>query len=302
MAFHPEKGWAITIADAAAAVLPDTPLDIRARSVGATFYDTQGHVMYPMLPSSISEDTASLLPGCARLGITLMVQTGEFVASIITVAESYTYETIEGHPLLEGKEPHAWIEHAMIQYNTAVARLLRSTSRGILRTQSPGDAADLAHWESIDPMLRFLAMESATYTHADPSIDQSHASLGIDAYCHASSPLRRYADLINQRCLHSILGMNEYGHETDDTLPDHLNLRMKENRRFSRDILFLENVIPGRIHHIQVRWLSDTQVWVPEWKRILRIRHTPTEKGSHIAIFCDPSKRNWKQRILTAEP
>ena len=298
MAFHPEKGWAITIADAAAAVLPDTPTDIRAKSIGATFYDTHGTVVHPMLPSYISEDTSSLLPGCARLGITLM-ESGEFVLSRITVAESYTYESIEGNPLLEGAEPHAWIEQAMIRYNTAVAQLLRKHSTGILRTQSAGDADKMAHWSSIDPALRFMAMEAASYVCANPLEIQSHASLNLEAYCHASSPLRRYADLVNQRCLKHILCGDIQN--TDTLLPEHLNQRMKANRRYSRDILFLEKVIPGRIHIIDVVWLSDTQVWVSDWKRILRIRHIPTVQSPSIAIFCDPTKRNWKQRILTAE-
>lgn len=306
MAFHPEKGWAITIADAAAAVLPDTPVDLRAKSIGATFYDLNGTVVHPMLPPSISENTSSLLPGCARMGITLLVDSGTFFLSRITVAESYTYDSIQGHPLLDGAEPHEWIEHAMIRYNTAVARVLRQHSLGILRTQTPGDSAAMAHWSAIDPALKCIAMEAATYVSANPGEDQSHASLGLDAYCHASSPLRRYADLVNQRCLKQILS-GETTTVLDTTLPAHLNQRMKANRRYSRDLLFLEKVTPGRIHLIDVVWLSDTQVWVPEWKRILKVRHTPlsvsvqTHAQTKLAIFCDPTKRNWKQRILTAE-
>jgi exoribonuclease R len=299
MAFHPEKGWAITIADAAAAVLPNTPIDDRAKSIGATFYDLNGVVVQPMLPASISEGTSSLIPGSPRLGITLMVDSGIFVLSLITVAESYTYDSVLGHPLLEGAEPHEWIEHAMIRYNTAVARLLREHSTGILRTQTQGDAEAMAHWSSIDPALKFMAMEAASYECANPLMEQSHSSLGLEAYCHASSPLRRYADLVNQRCLKHILSGTAV--PVDTILPTHLNQRMKANRRYSRDLLFLEKITPGRIHMISVVWLSDTQVWVPEWKRILRINHVPSEKKPCISIFCDPTKRNWKQRILTAE-
>ena len=301
MAFHPTKGWAITIADAAAAVHPDTSIDELAKAVGSTFYDLNGSVVHSMLPSSISEDTSSLLPGTPRMGITLMVDSGEFVLSRITVAESYTYESVVGHPLLQGAEPHEWIERAMIQYNTAVAKLLHKHSTGILRTQSPGDAADIQHWMTIDPALKFMAMEAASYVCAEATTEQPHASLGIGEYCHASSPLRRYADLVNQRCLKRILAGNI--DSVDTMLPIHLNQRTKANRRYSRDLLFLEKVIPGRIHTIDVVWLSDQQVWVPEWKRILRVRHIPSAQNprpSSIAIFCDPTKRNWKQRILTA--
>jgi hypothetical protein len=154
---------------------------------------------------------------------------------------------------------------------------------------------------TIDPALKFMAMEAASYVCAEATTEQPHASLGIGEYCHASSPLRRYADLVNQRCLKRILAGNI--DSVDTMLPIHLNQRTKANRRYSRDLLFLEKVIPGRIHTIDVVWLSDQQVWVPEWKRILRVRHIPSAQNprpSSIAIFCDPTKRNWKQRILTA--
>lgn len=300
MAFHPEKGWAITIADAAAVVLPGSPIDVRAKAIGATFYDLNGVVLHPMLPPSISEEMSSLLPGSERLGITYMVDNDTFVMSRITVAESYTYESVVGHPLLEGAEPHAWIERAMIRYNAAAARLLRKHSVGILRTQSPGDAAAVAHWSSIDPALHVLAMEAAEYVCADSRVEQPHASLQLDAYCHASSPLRRYADLVNQRCLTQILCPLSPSNEDTGVTPAHLNQRMKANRRYSRDLLFLEKVAPGRIHTIGIVPVSDTLVWVPDWKRLLRVRHPLSPTASSIAIFCDPTKRNWKQRILTA--
>jgi hypothetical protein len=46
--------------------------------------------------------------------------------------------------------------------------------------------------------------------------------------------------------------------------------------------------------------VSPTHVWVPLWSRLLRLRHVPTEPPTRIAIFCDPTKRNWTRRILTA--
>jgi len=58
-------------------------------------------------------------------------------------------------------------------------------------------------------------------------------------------------------------------------------------------------------------WISADQFWVPEWKRIVRAKHLrPVTVGTdgvstpvvrdRVAIFCDPTKRNWKNRVLTA--
>ena len=287
MAWNPTlKTWCITIADVAAAVAPDSEIDRRACSIGASFYVLNGRVMLPMLPAQISEDSASLLPGKRRKGITLL--SGKFVMSWITVAESYTYDTFVGTE----EDPHMWIEKAMIQYNSEAARVLKEAGCGILRTQTAGPK-----WSITDPALAFLAMEAAEYEHVDPAKEQTHASLGL--YCHASSPLRRYADLVNQRCLKQILRSSS---SASIEVAEHLNARMKANRRFTRDLTFLEYVTPGRVHTIDVTWLSDSEVWVPAWKRILRLRHSQLERTPQITIFCDPMKRNWKQRVLTAPP
>ena len=135
---------------------------------------------------------------------------------------------------------------------------------------------------------------------ADKTKEQGHASLGLAAYCHASSPLRRYADLVNQRILKALI----LGLPVDSiTDPDHLNQRSKANKRWTRDLTFLSLVTPGRVHTVAVLWISATQVWIPAWRRIIRLRHeedrAPGQRG-HIQIFCDPTRRNWKRRILTS--
>lgn len=308
MAWHPTRGWAITIADASSAVPEDSPLDLQARIRGSTFYDLEGRVVIPMLPPNISEESASLLPGEARRGVTYFMDTQTFALSWITVAHSYTYESFPTsiYGITPEKDPHDWIADMMILYNTAAANILRQQSAGLLRVQKPADADAVKHWTTVDPSLRFLAMESATYEVNDPHKEQGHASMGLDAYCHASSPLRRYADLLNQRVLkHSILRTSPPSGNQGVHSAIHLNERQKANRCWTRDLTFLQHVTPGKVHVIDVQWLSDQQVWVPAWKRVLRIRHTPTEPmgaGTYeqIQIFCDPTKRNWKQRILTA--
>jgi len=328
IAYNRETGeTAITIADAAAFVTPGSELDKSACAIGATFYDLNGKVLLPMLPSSVSEEAASLCPGQRRRGITLIIdREGKetFVLSWITVQHSFTYESFEDEindqatltNVLTGSElspfdPHKVIETLMIRYNTAVARKLVELKAGLLRVQAAADAAKISHWTAIDPRLSVLANEAAAYmpTEDGENEGQVHASIG-SVYCHASSPLRRYADLVNQRVIKA--GMLDRTVALDEALDLHLNHRTKANRRWARDLTFLTKVTPGRIHHIDVLWISDDQVWVPEWKRIIRVSHErPVSVGSDglgfnivedkIAIFCDPSKRNWKARVLTAE-
>lgn len=341
IAFHPDTGrWAITIADAAAAVPDGCAADTLARAIGSTFYDAEGRIVLPMLPPALSEGSASLLPGERRRGISLVwkpttveeltglagLEDPVFVSSWITVGHSFTYETFASsrfaHETLgvscegpvrqldlsapaaaasvaaSGQLPlsaHDWIAALMIRYNAAAAQVLKIAGRGgVLRVQPPALAEKVAGWPRA---LQHLAAEAAVYVPASSEAD-GHTGLGLAAYTHASSPLRRYADLINQRALFS----KEY--VSADT--EHLNARAKANKRWSRDMTFLTHITPGRVFHVDVVFVSADKVWVPAWQRLLRLRHTPAapvEPGTAgtIAVYCDATKRNWKQRILTAD-
>lgn len=300
------KVWAITIADVAASIPVKSSIDCTAAEIGSTFYSLEGQVLRPMLPATISEGSASLIPGQRRRGLTLFIDpdgTERFGLTWITVDNSFTYDSFVGSALafdLEiSREPHAWIESLMIRYNRAVADRFKMAATGILRVQPAASADKIAAWAAISPEL---ANEAAIYEVASTeSQDQAHASLGLAAYCHASSPLRRYADLVNQRVLKALLKGQQL--LVDPDLIEKLNSRGKANKRWGRDLTFLTHVVPGRVHEIAVVWASADQVWVPTWKRLIRIRHDevhePGYKGM-IQIFCDPTKRNWTRRILTA--
>jgi len=191
----------------------------------------------------------------------------------------------------------------MIRYNTAAATIFKTAGRGLLRTQKATD--DAAGWAAIDPDLASLANEAATYEIADSTgaKEQGHASLGLAAYCHASSPLRRYADLVNQRILKALICGSLSVASIDEEQADHLNQRTKANRRWTRDLTFLNLVTPGKVHSVAVTWISPSNVWIPEWRRIISLRHEEVHPAGYkgtIQIFCDPTKRNWKRRILTA--
>lgn len=305
IAYHPETNtWAVIIADAAAAVPAESPANNIACGIGQTFYEENGSVVRPMLSRSLSEDTASLLPGQRRRGVALIGT--RFALVWVTVEHSFTYESFPQSDVaamlgLSSLEPHDWIAQQMIHYNSAAGRLFKEYAAGILRTQAPSDAAAVASWKQVSPELAHMANEAATYANACKDADQGHAGLDIEAYAHASSPLRRYADLHNQRVLKALLRRDSP--PTDEFLPTHLNDRQRANRRWSRDQHFLDTVTPGQIHTIDVVWVDASRVWVPTWRRLLRLRHEDVrEPGTmdRIQIFCDPTRRNWRQRILTA--
>ena len=296
LAFHPATGrWATTIADVAAIVPDDSELDMRAAAIGATFYDAEGRVVVPMLPPTLSEGSASLLPGKRRRGLTLL--DGQFVPTWITVNHSFTYDTfptsaLAGELGLQGCDAHVLVEEAMLEYNRAAAGALKAAGVGFLRVQKEADAAAIAEWP---PALRFLGMEAATYESVSPSTAQEHAGLG-GLYCHASSPLRRYVDLVNQRLL------KEQPASVGGLGAEHLNARATANRRWSRDVWFLNCVLPGSVQMVTATWLGGGRVWIPEWRRILRLRHEEERavgESAIIKVFCDPTRRNWKQRVLT---
>jgi exoribonuclease R len=331
IAFHPDTGrWAITIADVAAAVPVGSQMDIRAKMLGATFYDARGSVIVPMLPPVLSEGAASLLPGQKRRGISLVwhPSTTEelvgfadivdltrpdpvFVSSWITVEHSFTYESFTASAFARDTlglsceavrdhlplDSHEWIASLMIRYNAAAARVLKTAGRscGVLRIQPQAKAEKVASWA---PEFQHLAAEAAVYVAVGTEeANVGHASLRIAAYTHASSPLRRYADLVNQRAL--------FTDAATATIVDHLNKRAKANKRWSRDITFLTHVLPGRIYEVDVVFVTADRVWVPTWKQMLRLRHIPlvpvaAGTASRISVYCDPTRRNWKRRVLTA--
>jgi exoribonuclease R len=322
LAFHPATGrWAITIADAAAAVPAGHEIDRAAAAIGATFYDLEGRPVRPMLPPAISEGTASLLPGQRRRGLSYIYHPNAPVRfpntwslSWITVQHSFSYESFPGSPLaahlgLSSRDPHELIEQQMVLYNAAAAAKLQTygANSGLLRVQGPTLAASVALWP---PALAHMAREAATYEPVDPDRPdgQAHTSLDLSAYAHASSPLRRYADLVNQRALREIIMTGEIPATLRATqaLAEHLNNRTQANRRWTRDLTFLAHVTPGTVHYIRVTWISPTHVWVPTWSRLLRLRHEIPEPApvpgteGFIQIFCDLTKRSWRRRVLTA--
>jgi|SRR5579875_61936 len=109
------------------------------------------------------------------------------------------------------------VSELMILTNTAAARYLReSYGRGVFRNHLVPDVAMAQMRKALTAGdLRKVATIRRQHAYHLPraiyaATCDGHTGLGVDAYTHATSPLRRYADLVNQRIL------------LDGTVPDDL--------------------------------------------------------------------------------
>jgi hypothetical protein len=111
----------------------------------------------------------------------------------------------------------------------------------------------------------------------------------LEAYCHVSSPLRRYADLVNQRKLLASLGFlgGDVGVERDvfgeeRALAMALNARAKEIKRFERELWYSQHLclegptVPERACVVSWKLTGDKEaklkVYVPAWRRMVSLR------------------------------
>ena len=306
----------ITIADVDERVSSGSHADNYAALQGQTVYKN-GKAIQPMLPYELSENRCSLQPGVLRPGISLVltfdpltnvIYRMEWKTTCVFNKKAYDYDTFKEigkrdginievlQILAEGilgektDDPHKWIEAFMLKYNLEAARILRINEEGILRKHSGVDEEKWKTYIALNKDLGFLASSAALYCKGnDPN--PIHVGIG-SVYCHASSPIRRYADLVNQRIIKdAITGCGIY------TIPDieWLNKRQKDIKRYERDSFFLQNLGKGKIHAI----VLGKKIWVEEWKRLVSWKND-LEPGTRVTLdyFVNPNVRHWKERIV----
>jgi len=242
----------VHIADVASRITPDSALYEWARARASSAYNsgvygdddvTTGGSSVPMLPPELAHDELSLNQDADRNCVTLWLEidcAGEpkvlSEAHELTVArnrEKTTYEAMgaadastdlgAARELLKqlsgDAEPEDLIAWAMIRYNAYFGGLLAARKQwpgGVLRAQrEPKTAAVYA---------------PATAEHV------GHASLGLAHYAHCSSPIRRFADLVNQLCLFG----GGAGPGWGDAQLEALNLRVSEVARYHASVDAME--------------------------------------------------------------
>jgi len=148
---------------------------------------------------------------------------------------------------------------------------------GIVRRHS---APERERWETYRkhvPELEKLAYTSAEYCLAEET-ETYHFGLDTDCYAHASSPIRRYADLVNQRILKIHIRQLKERFIVPQAMIE-MNKREKVIRRFARDIDFLEAIREDRplsVKGIIVECISleetneyKIRIYVPVWRRMI---------------------------------
>ena len=317
----------IHIADVASWLVLNPKLHAKAAEIGQTYYK-DGVAVKPMFPDHLSEGLFSLLPGQERRAWTL-----SFVWDTVTkkpptmlawsletlrVAESYTYETIYNSPHaallrditsgLAGRDvtdSHEWIEQFMLLYNKEVARILKEDRKGILRRHAGKDMTRYANMEALGLPAHKLAMHGGEYC-LPTELDTMHWGLNASAYCHASSPIRRWADCINQIALREEIIGYTISPPTQEKITA-LNERAKRAKAFERDILFARVLLRGPtdipLHGVVVEvHPTKTKLWVADWGRMITSRQSAEGfvPGDRVQIkyFADPTQRSWKRRIV----
>ena len=298
----------ISITDIASAIHVNSSLDLYAKQVGQSLYPT-GQAPKHMLPPSIGIQELSLLPGkernCISLSIYWSIKLGvtgtKWALTKVKVDKAYTYKEAQqdigcnmttlwnivntiGKPVKTSEE---WVETLMIYYNKEAGRLLKKHATGILRNHTQPEQAKLERWAYISPELEKLAYSSAEYVPAD--IESKHWGLDIAEYAHASSPLRRYADLQNQRALIAIL-KGEPIPVLDPFLCKQLNILQKDAKSFERDEFFLCSLASTTQNETTATLVEIDQVkqvlhfWVAKWNRIIRVKTTLESNDSQLHL------------------
>lgn len=331
-------GVAIHIADVAAWIPAGSPLDQEAAARATSFYSPNGVAVAPMLPRALGEDCASLLPGPPRPTVSFLfswipgtppdLTKGRFHETMAATTLSYTYEQASNKAETDSwldllcrlcsdlgrpsSDPHVWIETMMRLYNTEAGKVCRTVGAGILRRSKGKNAEKLAALEPLleeYPELARLSESSAEFCPAS-AVETRHVGIGTEAYAYASSPLRRYADLVNQRILKEWVRNQRAAPVAEDLIRE-LNRREKQAKTFSRDLFFLMALAGSSDQEskdgLVLDWNPDIRrlaIWVPAWNRRIKAR-VPADAwlpkpGSCVALtwYEDRGKPNWKERIV----
>ncbi len=256
-------GYAVytAIADVPALVLYKTAVDREAYERGSTFYMGKDHTVH-MLPSTLSTHKASLIAGHNRPAMIIKqmldwegrLTSFDVFAGVIRSRTQFSYGQF--YDLLERDDPRfrvinnvhqmrrkngenkeleallkesperysskSLIETLMVQSNSLMAKFLDASGVPFLsRNLEPRDI----HNPRFIPRAFYAAFQTG------------HAQLGLLYYAHITSPIRRYADIINMRALHRALGTPGIGLSDEEmTNMDQIAAYLNNRRTLERDV------------------------------------------------------------------
>ena len=142
------------------------------------------------------------------------------------------------------------IEIFMILVNNYTGNFLQNhKKKGVLRTQSNEDSEnEIIDLNNIPLYAKDFLNHSANYKIINDNDNNNHFSLGINNYCHISSPMRRFIDLINHLILYDI----DYINKIDINL---INDIIKKQKKISNaydliNFLNIDNVMKACVLNI----------------------------------------------------
>ena len=313
---------AISIADVAAFVSLNPELRF-AEKIGQTLY-SEGYAIRPLFPYKFSENLFSLLPGEERFTLTLFAKWDpgsgtlygfQFKECILRNWASYTYENCYSCTELnmevlkdicssigeDSHDSHKWIECLMILYNCQAAAILKEKDAGLLRSHGAPEKDQLLKMESLGLPAKQLAYPAAIY--ATTQEDTGHWGLATSGprmqgmhkscYCHASSPIRRYADILNQEVLKGVLQGNYKKYALT------LNTLNKKAKAYERDKNFIECILGSQPQPIEGIIVDSKRIYIVPWKHMIKTEHGFTEgEKVWVGFFPGVTNRSWKRRVV----
>jgi exoribonuclease-2 len=205
----------------------------------------------------------------------------------------------DGRPIVKIRRPETDGDHviaeAAVLYNRAVADVLAEAgATAIFRSQGPLDE----ELPPPDDPLRVIRSRRAL-PPADASTEPSrHHGVAADRYVMATSPIRRYVDLIHQRQLVAVMAGETPPHDLGEV--EAALEEMRDRDRAARNVetdrfgywlgRYLEARTGEVLHGLVSRTMAAGRigVWVDEILRELTLRlpkgHDPVREGDPIAV------------------
>ena len=298
-----ENKLIISIADVSAWVSAN-PWMRKAEYMGTSLYQN-GKCVKPMFPKMMSEELMSLVEGEERLAYSLIINfneciTYEFAETIVKVNKSHTYDSFYNDSIyaklkeyvyalsgIETDNTHKYVEILMLYYNTKAGEALKQKNVGILRNQKGVNLEMAKLFDTFSDNYNYLCFESAKYCL--PSENTAHNQLNVENYAHASSPIRRYVDIINQFALKNIF--------IDYQCIDRFNTIQKLSKNYERDLIYIDlyknkKILSGIV-------LNSEKIFVVELKKIVSLKNSFEKEASvNLSYYMNPQGIKWKEKIL----
>lgn len=284
----------------------------------------------PMLPPLLSEDLCSLKQGADRFAFMMSVKydmqtlkpidNPVFKNVLINISKNYAYEDkkLGKNPaykvlraLAQTDDSHDVVAFWMIRMNAAAAEHLRNRGKGIFRISEGENLLEKPVFKG-GGIGELLVLPGAVYSE----VCAPHSQLGVDAYVHITSPIRRLVDILNQILFQtdvSVLGQTFLDKWTRNL--DEVNRATKDIRKTQMDCELLalvnKNGCPQEFSGIlfdrtAVSARYEYAVYIEELKMFSRIKledhiENFTKSQFRIFVFEDEDRLCRKIRLQIGE-